>query len=55
MAKTRKVSIGLEMDKLILKVIKRFEEVHGVKPHYFEVSNMIAQAVNKKQLVFTGT
>lgn len=42
--------VGYKMNELVERVIKKYKEVHGFEPRYYEVTDMIAEAVEKKSL-----
>lgn len=42
--------VGLRMHELIERIIIAFDEKHGIKPRYFEACNMLAEAIEKKNL-----
>jgi len=56
MAETGEVSykvkpVGKKMDDLVERIREGFLKKHGVSPKYTEVTNMIAQAIENKQIL----
>lgn len=42
--------VGHKMDALVKRIIDKYKELHGFEPKYYEVTDMIAEAVEKKAL-----